>query len=280
MDDLIDIIAAKILAAHFKIDSCLCNLLRVRLIADKLGTDYRIAKSGVYPYLAESTELTMANHITQENSMLPSVHSSKPSSQKHTRDKSDLTFIIIGAGARGNAYAEAVMSSTNGRIVAVADPIAVKRDALGRKYIWGQGNPSQDQVFENWKDFVQHEQRRKQRRSNGEEVAAGVDGAFVCTLDEMHAEIVTALATLDLHIMCEKPLATTLDDCLRIYRSLQPVGTQSPKKVFSIGHVLHYSPHNMLLRKLLLEDEVIGEILSMEHTEPVGWWHFSHSYVR
>lgn len=36
----------------------------------------------------------------------------------------------------------------------------------------------------------------------------------------------------------------------------------------------------MLLRKLLLEDAIIGELLSVEHTEPVGWWHFSHSYVR
>ena len=36
----------------------------------------------------------------------------------------------------------------------------------------------------------------------------------------------------------------------------------------------------MLLRKLLLDEKVIGDVLSVEHTEPVGWWHFSHSYVR
>ncbi|KAK1514566.1 streptomycin biosynthesis protein StrI [Colletotrichum costaricense] len=36
----------------------------------------------------------------------------------------------------------------------------------------------------------------------------------------------------------------------------------------------------MLLRKLLLEDRVIGEVISVEHTEPAGWFHFSHSYVR
>jgi predicted dehydrogenase len=50
--------------------------------------------------------------------------------------------------------------------------------------------------------------------------------------------------------------------------------------VFSIGHVLRYSPHNILLRKLVLEDRVIGDLLSVNHTEPVGWWHFTHSYVR
>ncbi|EGS23364.1 uncharacterized protein CTHT_0010320 [Thermochaetoides thermophila DSM 1495] len=36
----------------------------------------------------------------------------------------------------------------------------------------------------------------------------------------------------------------------------------------------------MLLRKLLLKDRVIGDVLSVVHTEPVGWWHFAHSYVR
>lgn len=36
----------------------------------------------------------------------------------------------------------------------------------------------------------------------------------------------------------------------------------------------------MMLRDLVLERKVIGDVLSIEHTEPVGWWHFSHSYVR
>jgi predicted dehydrogenase len=50
--------------------------------------------------------------------------------------------------------------------------------------------------------------------------------------------------------------------------------------VFGICHVLRYSPHNMMLRHLVLNEEVIGDVLSIEHVEPVGWWHFSHSYVR
>ncbi len=35
-----------------------------------------------------------------------------------------------------------------------------------------------------------------------------------------------------------------------------------------------------MLRKLLLEERIIGDVLSVVHTEPVGWWHFAHSYVR
>lgn len=189
-------------------------------------------------------------------------------------------LLIIGAGSRGNAYARAVTESTEAQITAVADPIAYKRTALGRKYIWGTANnPAPGQIFGSHHSFIHYECQRRIDETNGKPVEPGVDGVFICTLDQTHADIIVALQPLNLHIMSEKPLATNLGDCMRIYRSLRPDGKQQ-ERIFSIGHVLHYSPHNMLLRKLLMEDEVVGEVISMEHTEPVGWWHFAHSYVR
>ncbi|KAL8792502.1 MAG: hypothetical protein Q9195_004872 [Heterodermia aff. obscurata] len=189
-------------------------------------------------------------------------------------------FLIIGAGARGNGYAHAVTESTNGIVAAVAEPISSKREALGRKYIWLNDEPQKHQSFQGWQDFVAYEYKRRQSQEAGEDVPPGIDGVFICVLDELHVEVILGLQELSLHIMCEKPLATSLDDCLRIYRSLQPPGTSSPNRIFSVGHVLRYSPHNMLLRQLLLSDRAIGDIISIEHTEPIGWWHFSHSYVR
>ncbi len=190
-------------------------------------------------------------------------------------------LLIIGAGSRGNAYARAVKHVTNGSIVAVAEPVTFQRHDLGRKYIWGEDGPTEGQEFSGWREYLEYEQQRRQRAEGGEDVPDGVDGVFVCTLDTMHEEIIIGLASLTLHIMSEKPLATTLQSCLNIYRSLRPEGPACPpKKVFSVGHVLRYSPHNMLLRRLLLEEHIIGDILSIEHVEPVGWWHFSHSYVR
>ena len=189
-------------------------------------------------------------------------------------------LLIIGAGSRGNAYARAVTESTNGIVVSVAEPIQSKRTSLGEKYIWADGVRQEDQEFDTWKDYMRYEQVRRTREHAGEKVLPGFDGVFICVQDALHLEVITGLAPLGLHIMSEKPLATNLSDCLKIYRTLQPKGSESPQALFSIGHVLRYSPHNMLLRKLLLEDKVIGDIISIEHTEPVGWWHFSHSYVR
>jgi predicted dehydrogenase len=202
-------------------------------------------------------------------------------SQSQRRIPKAPRILIIGAGSRGNAYAKAISSSTNGIIAAVAEPNTFKRNELGKRFIWKSGDPAEGQAFEDWRDFLQWEDARRQKESEGAAVPEGVDGVFVCTLDQMHAEIITQLAPLKLHIMSEKPLATTLNDCVDIYSSLLlKDSASSPPSLFAIGHVLRYSPHNILLRRLLLEEEIIGDVISVEHTEPVGWWHFSHSYVR
>lgn len=183
-------------------------------------------------------------------------------------------FLVVGAGSRGTSYAKAVTASTSGIIAAVAEPDAFKLKEFGKRYIWHNDIPQEGQAFADWRDFITWEQARRADASRQKE--GSVTGVFICTLDETHAPIIKALAPLNLHIMCEKPLALSMSDCLSISHALEP----HPPKVFSIGHVLRYSPHNMLLRDLLVTKKVVGEIVSIEHTEPVGWWHFSHSYVR
>ncbi|KAK5106647.1 hypothetical protein LTS08_000768 [Lithohypha guttulata] len=182
-------------------------------------------------------------------------------------------FLVIGAGSRGCAYARAVTVSTAGSIAAVAEPDAFKLKAFGQKYIWKDNKPQEGQAFTGWQEFVEWKTTRRVRAGSDNESPAAITGVFVCTLDETHATIIRALAPLNLHIMCEKPLALSMTDCISISGALAAY----PPRVVSIGHVLRYSPHNILLRDLLANQQVIGEVVSIEHTEPVGWWHFAHS---
>lgn len=191
-------------------------------------------------------------------------------------------ILIIGAGSRGDAYARAVGESTNGILVGVAEPINSKRKKLGEAHIWGNEGPGDGQEFRTWQEFVNWESTRREKAEKGEDVPKGYDAVFICVQDKMHREVIHGIQPLGVHIMCEKPLSVSLDDCVSIYKELapKPASRTIPSRIFSIGHVLRYSPHNMLLRKLLLEDRVVGDIMSINHTEPVGWWHFTHSYVR
>lgn len=189
-------------------------------------------------------------------------------------------ILIIGAGARGHAYAKDVRDSSNGIVVAIAEPIPYKRQLFTRTFITThESHPKEVFEFDSWTDFVGYEtvRRAKSATHPEEDIPPGVDAAFVCVQDAAHREVVEGLCKLgDIHIMCEKPLATNLHDCVSMYSAMMT----SPPVVFSIGHVLRYSPHNVLLRKLLVLDRAIGDVLSVNHTEPVGWWHFTHSYVR
>lgn len=191
--------------------------------------------------------------------------------ERPARSTNPPRILIIGAGSRGRAYARAIVSSSNGVVVAVAEPDDYKRTEFGRIMIWGIDEPpAEGAVFRDWREFIAYEEARRIRAQNGTgDVPPGVDAVFVCVQDEMHLEVVIALTKLGgLHIMCEKPLATRLDDCVEMYRALKANKNEKGEQlVFSIGHVLRYSPHNMLLRKLLLEDRVIGDILSVVHTE-------------
>ncbi|KAM0714404.1 hypothetical protein Q7P37_010191 [Cladosporium fusiforme] len=185
-------------------------------------------------------------------------------------------FLIIGAGSRGNSYARALQDSGLGIVAAVAEPSEYKRATLGGKYIWASSSKVLGQEFEDWKDYVKFEEQRRVDEAAGLDTPPKIDAAFICVMDHLHVEVASALGPLGLHIMCEKPLATRLNDCLKIQQSIE----SGPKSIFTIGHVLRYSPHNMLLRHLVREKQIIGDVLSLEHTEPVGWWHFAHSYVR
>ncbi|CCX08744.1 hypothetical protein FPQ18DRAFT_252514 [Pyronema domesticum] len=169
---------------------------------------------------------------------------------------------IIGAGSRGNAYAKAITAHTNGVIVGVSEPIDFKRRGFIQKY--NLTDPSL--ICSDWKEALSPD------RGLGEKV----DGVVIATLDETHAEILLAIRPLNLHILCEKPLATTLPDVRHMQSSL----LSGPPIIFALGHVLRYSPHNQLLYRLLQETKVIGDILTITHTEPIGHWHFAHSYVR
>lgn len=191
------------------------------------------------------------------------------------KGKDPLRFLVIGAGSRGNAYAEAVTTSIGGAVIhAVAEPHTFKREEFGKAFIWGpKGQSSDGQSFADWKEWLKWELARRQEGSSNGDGRVGVHGVFICTLDETHVEIIRAIAPLQLHILCEKPLALSLNDCLAAYHALH---RQPTPRVFSIGHVLRYSPHNVLLRDLVLSKRIIGDVVSLEHCEPVGWWHFSH----
>ncbi|MFI6387973.1 Gfo/Idh/MocA family protein [Nonomuraea sp. NPDC050547] len=164
-----------------------------------------------------------------------------------------VTLAIAGAGNRGQTYASWIAAHPDrAELIAVADPDPARRRAIGAR------SPG-IQEFGDWRDLL------------ADRVA---DAVILSTQDRMHVEPAIALAGAGYALLMEKPLAPTEEECRRIVRAVSESGV-----LFAVCHVLRYTPYTELVKRVT-GSGVIGEIMSVEHLEPVGWWHHAHSYVR
>ena len=49
--------------------------------------------------------------------------------------------------------------------------------------------------------------------------------------------------------------------------------------MLAVGHVLRYTPYTRAVKEIV-DSGQLGDIMSVQHLEPVGFWHQAHSYVR
>ncbi|MFG2876641.1 Gfo/Idh/MocA family protein [Streptomyces sp. NPDC048337] len=167
-----------------------------------------------------------------------------------------VTLAVVGAGNRGTGYARWVLAHPQrARVVAVAEPRTVRRERLAAAHGIEPGSAVGD-----WRELA----------------ARGriADAVLICTLDRDHLEPVLAFAALGCHILLEKPMALTEDECRRIVDAVERAGV-----TLSVGHVLRYTPYTRAL-KAVVDSGRLGEVVSVQHLEPVGFWHQAHSFVR
>ncbi|TXT07942.1 uncharacterized protein COLE_04866 [Cutaneotrichosporon oleaginosum] len=164
-----------------------------------------------------------------------------------------VSLIVLGGGQRGVIYAH-YCTQNGARIAAVADPREGRRKLFARRY-----HVPQDKLFADWREVAERPKF--------------ADAVVVAVLDQLHAEVVHVFAALGYHILVEKPMATAIADCVSMVRDI------TPTTIFGVGHVLRYSPYNVAVKKVI-DSGILGEIVNIQHQEPVGNVHFSHSFVR
>ena len=162
-------------------------------------------------------------------------------------------YAIVGAGQRGAGYAEWIGRQPGAQVVAVAEPRAHRRERLAREH-------GVTQVFSSWEELAA--------------LPRLADAAVVSTQDAEHVGPAIALARKGYHLLVEKPLAPTPEECAELVDAVTEAGV-----LFAVCHVMRYRPYTRLVKQLV-DDGRIGEIVSVQHLEPVGHWHYAHSYVR
>lgn len=69
-------------------------------------------------------------------------------------------------------------------------------------------------------------------------------------------------------------MAITLRECAAIERAVHDAAV-----TFAVGHVLRYTARFRAIKEVI-DSGAIGEVQCVQHLEPVGFFHFAHSYVR
>lgn len=170
---------------------------------------------------------------------------------------SPITAVLIGAGQRGAlSYAPyALRHPDQLRFVAVAEPDPQRREQFARRH-----NLPVDCQFATWEDLLARPQM--------------ADAALICTQDWQHTGPALAAMRAGYHVLLEKPMATTPEECRLLVDASERTGRQ-----LHICHLLRYTNHFTRMREII-QSGALGTIIDVAHRENVSYWHMAHSYVR
>jgi predicted dehydrogenase len=167
-----------------------------------------------------------------------------------------IRLIIIGAGSRGSSFAQfAQQNSDQARVVGVAEPRPFYRQRVA-----DQNRVLPAHTAADWSELADQPKF--------------ADAVIIATPDRYHAEPAVAFAEKGYAILLEKPMATNEADCRRIVKAVQ-----LHQNIFAVFHDFRYMNYTRRLKEVITSG-LIGDIVSIQHLEPVGYWHQAHSYVR
>lgn len=157
---------------------------------------------------------------------------------------------IIGSGNRIRGLLPKLLRENDRlKVVAVCDPL---EEAITKtKKVLG----SDPVVYDDYRKLV--------RDPNVEWVMVGSWNCF-------HAEHTVAAFKAGKNVFCEKPFAVNVPQCRRIVKAWRESG-----KKFTIGFTLRYSPHYVAIKRIVDSGD-IGEIISLEFNETLGFGHGGH----
>ncbi|MCX2472701.1 Gfo/Idh/MocA family oxidoreductase [Pedobacter sp. MC2016-05] len=167
-----------------------------------------------------------------------------------------ITAITCGAGNRGTVYGNFAASFPDQiKIIGVAEPIPYRNQRYAKKHKIADENR-----FNTWEDVF-----KKPKMA---------DAVIISMPDNLHYEPCMQALKMGYDILLEKPIAPTEKECRDILALAKKTG-----RIVAVCHVLRYAPYFVKMKELIAKG-AIGEVISIQHFEPIEHTHMAHSYVR
>lgn len=160
-----------------------------------------------------------------------------------------INVAIIGVGAIAPAHIKAYLEFPERcKIVALCDIYPEKAEAGARRF-----NLDAD-IYDDHRKMMERDE---------------IDLVSVCTPPYTHAEISINFLNAGKHVICEKPMAASLEECDAMNKAAEKSG-----KILSIIAQNRFSTPMMKLKKIL-ESELIGPVV---HAQIDSFWWRGYSY--
>ena len=167
-----------------------------------------------------------------------------------------VTAITLGAGNRGTVYGNfAATFPGQLDIIGVAEPRPFRNNRYAKQH-----NIADAARFDTWERVFERPKF--------------ADAVIISTPDNLHYGPCIKALQMGYDVLLEKPIAPTEKECRDILALAKKTG-----RIVAVCHVLRYAPYFVQMKKLLAEG-AIGEIISVQHFEPIEHTHMAHSYVR
>jgi predicted dehydrogenase len=157
--------------------------------------------------------------------------------QQRGIDVDCLRVVLIGVGQIGvQSHLPAILGHPGWSLVAMCDPRVEAVRRIGQRF------GTNARVVSDFR-----------------EVLADCDAAIIATPNASHAEIASACLDRGVHVLIEKPMATTLSDAQAIVEA----GARSGR-IIAVGNVTRFRANIVLLKRLLDEDR-FGRVRRFYH---------------
>lgn len=166
------------------------------------------------------------------------------------------SIAVIGAGNRANKYLKYVkMNPDKVQLVGIVEVNDIRRNKAAECF-----SLKPTQCYSDYKDFFRSSIRP--------------DAVLICTPEDMHFEPCMMAIRKGCHVLLEKPIAQTLEECIAISNAAKEKGV-----LVAVCHVLRHHPYFMKIKQLIASKE-LGQIISINHRSSVGIDRSTHGFVR
>ncbi|WP_226581327.1 Gfo/Idh/MocA family protein [Halobacillus litoralis] len=102
-----------------------------------------------------------------------------------------------------------------------------------------------------------------------------VDAVTICTPNKFHAEISIAALNAGVHVLCEKPMAITTEECEAMMEA-----AEKNDRLLSIAYHYRYTPEAQLAKKAIFNNEIgdplVTRVQAMRRRKVPGWGVFTN----